>query len=129
MVRDWAEHTTIHGPAYIVDKALPRLSNALWFFTFVICGGLAIHLTVTSYTDWKSDQVINTLKDTAKPVTALAFPTLTFCGDGLNMDNVKTTVERNFNQWTVDRNMTVELGNIDELAALYMEETFQITDR
>ena len=73
-------------------------------------------------------QVINTLKDTAKPVTALAFPTLTFCGDGLNMDNVKTTVEKNFNQWTVDRNKTTDPGNIEELAAQYMEETYQITD-
>ena len=74
-------------------------------------------------------QVENTLKDTAKPVTALAFPTVTICGDGLHMGNVKTTVERNFNQWLVDRNKTVDPGNIEELASQYMEEIFQLTDR
>ena len=62
-------------------------------------------------------------------MTALAFPTVAICGDGLHMDNVQTSVERNFNQWLVDRNMTADPGNIVDLAGQYMEETFQLTDR
>ena len=82
-----------------------------------------------SYSDWQSDQVITTLKTTAKPVTDLAFPTVTICAAGLHMENVKTVLERNFNDWRFQNRKSWDAEDIESLIAEYMRETFQIKDK
>ena len=82
-----------------------------------------------SYTDWQSDQVITTLKTTARPVTDLSFPTVTICAAGLHMENVKTVLERNFNDWRFQNRKSWDAEDIESLMAEFMRETFQIKDK
>ena len=82
-----------------------------------------------SYTEWQSDQVITTLKSTARPVTDLAFPTVTICAAGLHMENVKTVLERNFNDWRFENRKSWDAEDIDSLMAEFMRETFQIKEK
>ena len=42
------------------------------------------------------------MKDTAKPVTDLAFPAITICASGLHMDNVERKLKENFAIWRAD---------------------------
>ena len=55
---EFAGRTTIHGLAYIVDRDIPQPLKVLWMTTVLLCGGLAISISVNSYTEWKADQVI-----------------------------------------------------------------------
>ena len=56
-VEKFAARTTIHGPSYIMDRAIVPPFKVLWLFTVILCAGLAMYFTVNSYTDWKADQV------------------------------------------------------------------------
>ena len=107
---------------------LSRVTNSLWLVVVVLGAGLAAFLTVRSYTDWKADQVITTLKDTAKPVTDLAFPTVTVCGMGQHMANVRKALEDNFDNWLQERGEEWDVSSLDLMMARYMEETFQIRE-
>ena len=39
------------------------------------------------------------MKNTAKPVTDLAFPAVTICASGLHMNNVERKLGENFAKW------------------------------
>ena len=73
------------------------------------------------------DQVVTTLKNTAKPVTDVQFPAVTICGSGFHMGNVEEKINRNFRKW---RNETGRNSNdINQIRAdmvEYMKITFQI---
>ena len=90
---------------------------------------IATFSSTRSYSDWQSDQVITTLKTTAKPVTDLSFPTVTVCAAGLHMENVKTVLERNFNDWRFENRKSWDAEDIEILMAEFMRETFQIKDK
>ena len=76
---EYASQATVHGVGYIFDKQLPKLDRFLWFFICLTFGILAIFLTKQSFSDWQNNQVIITLKNTAKPVTEIQFPTVAIC--------------------------------------------------
>ena len=72
---------------------------------------------------------MTTLADTAKPVTDLAFPTVTICAAGLHMDNVKVVLERSFNDWRFENQKSWDNEDIGDLMAEFMEEKFQIQEK
>ena len=45
------------------------------------------------------EQVVTTLKNTAKPVTEVQFPAVTICGSGFHMSNVEKKINLNFQKW------------------------------
>ena len=90
---------------------------------------IATFSSTRSYSDWQSDQVITTLKTTAKPVTDLAFPTVTVCAAGLHMENVKNVLERSFNDWRFENQRSWATEDIESLMAEFMREKFQIKDK
>ena len=73
------------------------------------------------------DQVVTTLKNTAKPVTDVQFPAVTICGSGFHMGNVEKKINRNFRKWRNDtgRNRN-ETDQIRADMVEYMSITFQI---
>ena len=73
--------------------------------------------------------MITTLKTTARPVTDLAFPTVTICAAGLHMENVKTVLERNFNDWRFQNRKSWDAEDIESSMAEFMRETFQIKEK
>ena len=71
-----------------------------------------------------AEQVVTTLKNTAKPVTEVQFPAVTICGSGFHMNNVAKKINMNFQKWRTDtgRNGNDIRGDMLE----YMNTTFQI---
>ena len=98
---EYAGQATVHGVSYMSDRGLPHLDRVLWFLFCLGLGCLAIYWTKESFTGWQNDQTITTLKNTAKPVTELEFPTIAICSDGLHMESVERALWRDFNNWFV----------------------------
>ena len=125
---EFASQTTVHGISYIFDRSLPMVDRLLWLVVVVSFLGLASYLTYNSYTEWRGEQVITTLKDTVMPVTEVAFPAITICGGGNHMDNVERAVLDDFTKWRQD-NERKGIDNIGKDMANYMVQIYQITDK
>ena len=126
---EFGSRTTVHGVGYVADSQFPHSIRILWLILSVLCLCLAGYLSHKSYTDWQEDQVITTLKTTARPVTDLSFPTVTICAAGLHMENVKTVLERNFNSWRFQNRKSWDAEDIESMMAEFMRETFQIKEK
>ena len=75
------------------------------------------------------EKVVTTLKNTAKPVTEIPFPTITICGSGLYMENVEIALEKSFNQWRLSKKKSWNSDELDDLLAEFMQEKFQIKQK
>ena len=74
-----------------------------------------------------AEQVVTTLKNTAKPVTDVQFPAVTICGSGFHMSNVEKKINQNFRKWRHDNGSTsVDVNDIRNDMVEYMRTTFQI---
>ena len=113
---------------YVADSKLSTLTNLLWLIICICCSSFAIYLVTESYTMWQKEPVITTLKSVGKPVTEIAFPTVTICSPGLFVENVKVALEKSFNQWRFKEGRSWEESEIPTLMAEFMEEKFQIKD-
>ena len=72
--------------------------------------------------------MVTTLKNTAKPVAGVPFPTVTICGSGLHMNNVEKQVKENFATWRKENNKVEKSKEaIEEDIREYMKTTFQIS--
>ena len=70
---------------------------------------------------------MTTLKNTAKPVTEVPFPTVTICGAGLHMTNVEKKIGDNFVAWRRENARHEEsMVDIEKDMEDYMAQTFQI---
>ena len=127
--KEFAEHTSVHGVGYVADKKVPLFSNLLWASVCLLSMGLAIYLSVESYNQWQEKPVITTLKNTAKPVTEIPFPTVTICGSGLYMENVEIALEKSFNHWRLSNKKSWDSEDLNDLLAEFMEEKFQIKEK
>ena len=123
-----ASHTTVHGISYIFDRSLPVVDRLLWLVVVVSFLALASYLSYNSYTEWRGDQVITTLKDTVMPVSEVAFPAITICGGGNHMDNVERAVLEDFRRWRKDDEKK-GIENIRKDLADYMIEVYQMPDQ
>ena len=112
----------------MADSKLSILTNLLWLIICVCCSTFAIYLVRESYTMWQKEPVITTLKSVGKPVTEIAFPTVTICSPGLFVENVKVALEKSFNQWRFQGDKGLEESGIPSLMAEFMEEKFQMKD-
>ena len=74
-----------------------------------------------------AEQVVTTLKNTAKPVKDVQFPAVTICGSGFHMSNVEKKINLNFQKWRSDTGRTSYAANdIIQDMEEYMKTTFQI---
>ena len=48
--------------------------------------------------------MVTTLKDTDKPVVDVPFPSLTFCGTGVHLNNVQRKLILDFKEWRTEKN-------------------------
>ena len=112
----------------MADSKLSILTNLLWLIICICCSSFAIYLVTESYTMWQKEPVITTLKSVGKPVTEIAFPTVTICSPGLFVENVKVALEKSFNQWRLTNGKSWEESEIPVLMAKFMEEKFQMKE-
>ena len=126
MTKDYASQSSIHGIGYIFDHKLGTWERVLWLMVVIAFLILATHLTLDTWTQWQEEQVVTTLKNTAKPVAEVPFPAVTICGTGNHMSNVEKKIQENFALWRIKnkRNKTgsAMLMDVED----YMRETFQI---
>ena len=123
-VEDYTNRSTVHGLGYTLDKNLFRVDRALWILICLVFASLAMHLTYEAYNHWQNNQVLITLKNTAKPVNQIDFPMVTICSSGLHMDLVHDVLEESFKQWYNDSS-----EHTQEDMARYMAEYFQIQNK
>ena len=109
---DYANNSTVHGLGYTFDRSLFKVDQALWVLVCLTFAVLAVHLTYQSYDNWQQDQVVITLKNTAKPVNEIPFTAVTICSTGLHMDIVKKILVENFLKWQNDstENITEDMA-------------------
>ena len=93
---DYANNSTVHGLCYTFDRSLFKVDRALWVLVCLTFAVLAVHLTYQSYDNWQQNQVVITLKNTAKPVNEISFPAVTICSTGLHMDIVEKILGETF---------------------------------
>ena len=123
-IEDFAGRSTVHGISYILDKTISLPDRLLWLIVCLGSALLATFLIYSSYTEWKENPVITTLKALDKPVTDLTFPAVTICAAGQHMGNVERVLYHNFKKWEQTQQNTVE-----EMFGEYLEETFQIREQ
>ena len=123
-VKDYANRSTVHGLGYILDKDLGRADRALWNIICLCFASLAVLLTRQAYNHWQDNQVVITLKNTAKPVNQIRFPAVTICSSGLHMDLVENVITDSFLKW---HNSSTEPTQAN--MAEYMAEYFNIRDK
>ena len=125
--KEYASRTSIHGVAYISDKRLSLVDRTLWLLVVLAFVGLATILTWDIWEQWEEEQVVTTLKNTAKPVTEVPFPTVTICGAGLHMTNVEKKIGENFVAWRRENARHEEsMEDIEKDMEDYMAQTFKI---
>ena len=128
--KDYASQSSIHGIGYIFDHKLGTWERVLWLMVVIAFLILATHLTLDTWTQWQEEQVVTTLKNTAKPVAEVPFPAVTICGTGNHMGNVEKKIQENFALWRKEnqRNKTGSSAMEKDIED-YMRETFQIQNK
>ena len=122
-LEEYASQTTIHGISYIFDKKLPAYDRMLWTLICLSFSILAILMTNQSFSNWQSDMVITTLKNTAKPVGDLKFPMIVICSEGMYMNNLEQKLWEDFQNW---RELSSLTENMSFALSKYMLEQFEI---
>ena len=94
--KEYASRTSVHGIAYVFDKEHGVVDRFLWLMVVLAFLSLATYLTWNTWTQWREEQVVTSLKNTAKPVTDVPFPAVAICAPGNHMSNVEKKIEENF---------------------------------
>ena len=96
---EYASQSSIHGIGYVFDRKLGLVDRLIWMVVVLAFLSLASYLTQNMWTQWQGEQVVTTLKNTAKPVTDVPFPAVTICGSGIHMSNVENKIQEDFVKW------------------------------
>ena len=124
--KEYASQSSIHGIGYIFDQKLGGLERLLWLIVVAAFLSLATFLTLDTWNQWQEEQVVTTLKNTAKPVTEVPFPAVTICGTGNHMSHVERRIQENFALWRQKNQRNRTGSTVSKDIEDYMSETFQI---
>jgi hypothetical protein len=124
--RQWADVATVHGVSYISSTELPKLERLLWAVIVLAFLGMAVFLGYKTIDNYQNNRVITTLSNTSKAVTDLAFPAVTICSKGLNMEAVKEALERDFEEWSKEQTGTGRGKRATPSAEDFMEKRFGV---
>ena len=125
-VQNYAENSTVHGIAYVFNKKIGFLDRLLWLLIMIFSLAAAALLVEKSFTMWRSNQVITTLKTNTKPISQLNFPAITICGEGNHMELVKKAIYKRFLKWKDSNNNT---RSIEDDFNIFLKDVFQIQEK
>ena len=57
-VQEFAKITTIHGIAYIFDRAIKSIDKLLWFLIVCFGAGVAVYMSLDAWKTWKDAPVL-----------------------------------------------------------------------
>ena len=82
-VQEFAKITTIHGIAYIFDRAIKSIDKLLWFLIVCFGAGVAVYMSLDAWKTWKDAPVLTSVSSTGLPLRKIDFPAITICSQGL----------------------------------------------
>ena len=82
-VQEFAKITTIHGIAYIFDRAIKSIDKFLWFLIVCFGAGVAVYMSLDAWKTWKDAPVLTSVSSTGLPLRKIDFPAITICSQGL----------------------------------------------
>ena len=82
-LHEFAESTTIHGIAYVFDRAIKGLDNILWLLVVCFGAGVAVYMSLDAWNTWKDAPVLTSVSSTGLPLRNIEFPAITICSQGL----------------------------------------------
>ena len=82
-VQEFAKITTIHGIAYIFDRAIKSIDKFLWFLIVCFGAGVAVYMSLDAWKTWKDAPVLVSVSSTGLPLRKIDFPAITICSQGL----------------------------------------------
>ena len=65
-VQEFGENTTIHGVPYPLNRSVHSFERFLWVLIVIAFTALAVYWSVESYTQWKENPVLTSIKTTGK---------------------------------------------------------------
>ena len=129
-VKEYSGHTTIHGLNYIFASFLTLPDRIFWLVIFLFGIVFSVYLSIDAFVDWRKNMIITRFENSELPVTEIAFPAVTICNQGLNMDYVAMAVERDFYEWHkahAGKGGGREKRNtLEDMMAVYLKEKFDI---
>ena len=98
-VKEYSDHTTIHGINYVFASFLSFHDRLFWLFIFIAGLIFSVYLSLDAFLDWRKNMIVTRFENSELPVTEIEFPAVTICSQGLNMENVAQAVTRDFYEW------------------------------
>ena len=129
-VKEYSGHTTIHGLNYIFASFLTFPDRIFWLVIFLFGFIFSVYLSIDAFVDWRKNMIITRFENSELPVTEIAFPAVTICNQGLNMDYVAMAVERDFYEWhkahAGEGGGREKRDTLEDMMAVYLKEKFDI---
>ena len=129
-VKEYSGHTTIHGLNYIFASFLSFPDRIFWLVIFLFGIVFSVYLSIDAFVDWRKNMIITRFENSELPVTEIAFPAVTICNQGLNMDYVAMAVERDFYEWhkahAGKEGGREKRNTLEDMMAVYLKEKFDI---
>ena len=129
-VKEYSGHTTIHGLNYIFASFLTFPDRIFWLIIFLFGLVFSVYLSIDAFVDWRRNMIITRFENSELPVTEIAFPAVTICNQGLNMDYVAMAVERDFYEWhkahAGEGGGRGKRDTLEDMMAVYLKEKFDI---
>ena len=82
-VHEFASSTTIHGIAYVFDRAIKTIDHILWSLVVCFGAGVAVYMSLDAWNTWKEAPVLTSVHSTGLPLQNVDFPAITICSQGL----------------------------------------------
>ena len=82
-VQEFAKITTIHGVAYVFDRAIKSIDKLLWFLIVCFGASVAVYMSLDAWKTWKDAPVLTSVSSTGLPLRKIDFPAITICSQGL----------------------------------------------
>ena len=83
---DFAENSTTHGVAYLLERDVHSWSRVLWFCIVVSLFALAVFMIMSLYQSWQDGPITTTVDNPAVPISEVEYPAITICGMGTIKD-------------------------------------------
>ena len=106
---------------YLFSRSL--CDRLFWLSVVLATTAGAAMFSHAVYTDWQAARTITALRTVSSPVTELAFPAVTICTAGQNLNTIKAALYMDQKEW-VEKNKSPAPREVEGLDPDYLEAVF-----
>ena len=106
IINEYSGYSTIQGIVYIFQTDQSLAGRLVWISnvaSMILLGG---YWSLQSYADWQNNPVLTTVATTAFPITAIEFPAVTICGQGMSDDVIGAAMLNQFFKYLEMKNIS-----------------------